>query len=52
MATKSFLPCDRQIKIFEQDKLASKEITLDMLKRQRIWDKVLNKAVTPIKPEL
>ena len=42
----------QQIAFFEQDKARSKEITLEMLKHQPIWDKVLNKAVTPIKPEL
>jgi cardiolipin synthase len=42
----------RQTKVFEQDKAKSKEITLEMLKHQPIWDKVLNKAVTPLKPEL
>jgi cardiolipin synthase len=41
-----------QIRIFEQDKAQSKEITLEMLKHQPIWDKILNKAVTPLKPEL
>jgi cardiolipin synthase len=41
-----------QLKVFEQDKAKSKEITLEMLKHQPIWDKVLNKAVTPLKPEL
>ena len=42
----------QQIRIFEQDKANSKEITLEMLKHQPIWDKVLNKAVTPLKPQL
>jgi cardiolipin synthase len=42
----------QQIKVFEQDKARSKEITLEMLKHQPIWDKVLNKAVTPLVPEL
>ena len=42
----------QQIKVFEQDKAHSKEITLEMLKHQPIWDKVLNKAVTPLTPEL
>jgi cardiolipin synthase len=42
----------QQAKLFEQDKARSKEITLEMLKHQPIWDKVLNKAVTPLKPEL
>ncbi|MEP6604253.1 MAG: phosphatidylserine/phosphatidylglycerophosphate/cardiolipin synthase family protein [Spartobacteria bacterium] len=42
----------QQIKVFKKDKESSKEITLEMLKHQPIWDKVLNKAVTPLKPEL
>lgn len=42
----------QQVRVFEKDKAQSKEITLDMLKRQPIWRKVLNKAVTPLKPEL
>src|SRR5438132_3245679 len=42
----------QQIKVFEQDKARSQEITLEMLKHQPIWDKVLNKAVTPLTPEL
>jgi cardiolipin synthase len=42
----------KQIKVFEQDKARSREITLEMLKRQPIWDKVLNKAVTPLTPQL
>ena len=42
----------KQIRVFENDKAHSKEITLEMLKHQPIWDKVLNKAVTPLKPEL
>jgi cardiolipin synthase len=42
----------QQAKAFEQDKALSKEITLEMLKHQPIWDKVLNKAVTPLKPQL
>jgi cardiolipin synthase len=42
----------QQVKVFEQDKAHSREITLDVLKRQPIWDKVFNKAVTPLKPEL
>jgi cardiolipin synthase len=42
----------KQIGVFEQDKAKSKEITLEMLKHQPIWDKVLNKAVTPLKPQL
>jgi len=41
-----------QTRVFEQDKTRSKEITLEMLKHQPIWDKVLNKAVTPLKPQL
>lgn len=41
-----------QTRVFEQDKANSKEITLEMLKKQPIWDKVLNKAVTPLKPQL
>ncbi|MDQ2824501.1 MAG: phosphatidylserine/phosphatidylglycerophosphate/cardiolipin synthase family protein [Verrucomicrobiota bacterium] len=41
-----------QIKVFEQDKARSKEITLEMIKHQPIWDKVLNKAVRPLEPEL
>jgi cardiolipin synthase len=42
----------KQIKVFEQDKARSREITLEILKRQPIWDKVLNKAVTPLTPQL
>lgn len=41
-----------QARIFEKDKARSKEVTLDMLKHQPIWDKVLNKAVVPLTPEL
>jgi cardiolipin synthase len=41
-----------QTRIFEQDKSRSKEITLEMLKHQPIWDKILNKAVVPLEPEL
>jgi len=41
-----------QTRIFEQDKAQSKEITLEMLKHQPIWDKVLNKAVIPLKSQL
>ncbi len=41
-----------QTRVFEQDKANSKEITLESLKHQPIWDKVLNKAVTPLEPEL
>jgi cardiolipin synthase len=43
---------EKQIHLFAQDKANAKEITLEMLKHQPIWDKVLNKAVTPLKPEL
>jgi cardiolipin synthase len=42
----------KQIEIFEQDKARSREITLEMLKHQPIWDKVLKKAVTPLAPQL
>jgi cardiolipin synthase len=42
----------QQLKVFEQDKARSKEITLEMLKHEPIWNKVLNKAVTPLVPEL
>ncbi|MEY2547356.1 MAG: cardiolipin synthase [Verrucomicrobiota bacterium] len=42
----------QQIRIFEEDKANSKEITLEMLKHQPIWDKILNKAVTPLRPQL
>lgn len=42
----------KQLRVFEEDKARSKEITLEMLKHQPIWDKVLKKAVTPLKPEL
>jgi cardiolipin synthase len=42
----------KQIRVFEQDKTNSKEITLEMLRHQPLWDKVLNKAVTPLKPQL
>jgi cardiolipin synthase A/B len=42
----------RQIQIFEQDKAQSREITLEMLKRQPIWDRALNKAVIPLNPQL
>jgi cardiolipin synthase len=42
----------KQIEIFEQDKARSREITLEMLKHQPIWDKVLKKAVTPLTPQL
>ncbi len=42
----------QQIRVFEKDKAQSKEITLEMLKRRPIWDKLMNKAVTPLKPEL
>jgi cardiolipin synthase len=41
-----------QIKVFEQDKSRSKEITLATLKREPMWDKILNKAVKPLEPEL
>ena len=41
-----------QTRVFEQDKARSKEITLEMLKHQPIWDKILNKAVIPLEPEL
>jgi cardiolipin synthase A/B len=41
-----------QIRVFEQDKARSKEITLASLKRQPIWDKILDKAVKPLEPEL
>ena len=42
----------QQTAIFEQDKFRSRQITLEMLKPQPIWDKVLNKAVTPLSPQL
>jgi cardiolipin synthase len=42
----------QQLKVFEQDKAQSKEITLEMLKREPIWNKVMNKAVTPLVPQL
>lgn len=42
----------QQTRVFEQDKARSKEITLEMLKHQPIWDKVLNKAVIPLTPQL
>jgi cardiolipin synthase len=42
----------QQTRVFEDDKKRSKEITLETLKRQPIWDKILNKAVTPLEPEL
>ncbi len=42
----------KQIRVFEEDKAHSREITLEMVKHEPIWNKVLNKAVTPIKPEL
>ena len=42
----------QQIRIFEEDKAHAKEITLEMLKHQPIWDKMLNKAVTPLRPQL
>jgi cardiolipin synthase A/B len=42
----------QQIKVFEQDIARSREVTLEMLKHQPIWDKVLNKAATPLTPEL
>jgi cardiolipin synthase len=42
----------QQIKVFEQDKARSKEITVATLKREPIWDKILNKAVKPLEPEL
>lgn len=41
-----------QTRVFEQDKEHSKEITLESLKHQPIWDKILNKAVKPLEPEL
>lgn len=41
-----------QSRMFEQDKAKSKEITLEALRRQPVWDKVLNKAVAPLEPEL
>jgi cardiolipin synthase len=42
----------QQIRVFEQDKAKSKEMTLKTLKHQPIWDKMLNKAVIPFEPEL
>jgi len=42
----------QQIKVFEEDKAHSKEITLATLKQEPIWDKILNKAVKPLEPEL
>jgi phosphatidylserine/phosphatidylglycerophosphate/cardiolipin synthase-like enzyme len=42
----------QQARVFENDKAQSKEITLEALKHQPIWNKVLNKAVTPLKPQL
>jgi cardiolipin synthase len=42
----------QQIRVFEQDKTHSKEITLENLKHEPIWDKILNKAVAPLEPEL
>jgi cardiolipin synthase len=42
----------QQLKVFEQDKAQSKEITLEMLKHEPIWNKVMNKAVTPLVPQL
>ncbi len=42
----------QQTRVFEQDKARSKEITLEALKHEPIWNKVLNKAVTPLEPEL
>ena len=41
-----------QTKVFEDDKTRSKEITLATLKRQPVVDKILNKAVKPLEPEL
>jgi cardiolipin synthase len=41
-----------QTRIFEQDKARSKEITVETLKHEPIWDKILNKAVNPLVPEL
>jgi cardiolipin synthase len=41
-----------QTRVFDQDKARSKEITLASLKREPIWDKILNKAVKPLEPEL
>jgi cardiolipin synthase A/B len=42
----------QQIRVFEKDKARSKEITLEMLKHRPIWDKLMNKAVTPLKSQL
>jgi cardiolipin synthase A/B len=42
----------QQTRVFEQDKAKSKEITLQTLRREPIWDKILNKAVLPLDPEL
>ncbi len=42
----------QQTRVFEQDKAKSKEVTLEKLKHQPIWDKVLNKAVLTVEPEL
>ncbi len=42
----------QQSRVFEQDKAKSKEITLEALRHQPIWDKILNKAVTPLEPEM
>jgi len=41
-----------QIRVFEQDKARSKEITLASLKSQPIWDKIMDKAVKPLESEL
>ena len=41
-----------QTRVFEQDKAKSREVTLDMMKRQPVWDRILDKAVTPLEPEL
>jgi len=42
----------QQTRVFEQDKAKSKEITLQALRHEPIWDKILNKAVLPLDPEL
>ena len=42
----------KQINVFEQDKAHSHEITLEMLKHEPIWNKVLNEVVRPLEPEL
>lgn len=42
----------QQTRVFEQDKAKSKEITLQTLRQEPIWDKILNKAVLPLDPEL